>query len=189
MKSSQISKKVKKLIDKKRYLHSIGVAYTATSLAMKYDYSIEDAYIAGICHDCAKNISAKESIKLCKKNNVDISETEKNNPFLLHGKVGAIISKNRFEIENTDILNAISYHTTGRPGMSLLEKIIFVSDYIEPGRKELPNIGVIRKTAFEDLDKAIILIIENTLDYLNKKGAVIDTTTKDTYNYYIKGES
>lgn len=187
MKIKKIQKKVKKMLDTKRYEHSIGVAYTACALAMRYECSIEDAYIAGICHDCAKNISSKDSIKLCKSKNINISEVELNNPFLLHGKAGAVIANKKFKINNEDIICAISNHTTGRPGMSLLEKIIFVADYIEPNRKMISGLEEIRKLAFIDLDKAIIIIIENTLNYLTNKNAVIDSTTQKTYDYYVKG--
>ena len=87
-------------------------------------------------------------------------------------------------MENPDILNAIQNHTTGRPGMSLLEKIIFVADYIEPGRKNAPNLGEIRKLAFQDIDRALLRILDDTLSYLSGSAGDIDPMTEKTRNYY-----
>lgn len=87
-------------------------------------------------------------------------------------------------MSDRDILNAIHNHTTGRPGMSLLEKIIFVADYMEPGRRQAPRLEQIRRTAFVDLDRAVLLILEDTLNYLQDSDSVIEKTTQDTYEYY-----
>lgn len=87
-----------------------------------------------------------------------------------------------------DILNAITWHTTGRPAMSLLEKIIFVADYIEPSRRPIPELNLIRQLAFTDIDQAVIKILENTLKYLNEKGNPIDDMTQKTYDSYIRTE-
>lgn len=86
-----------------------------------------------------------------------------------------------------DILNAIRSHTTGRPGMSPLEKIVFVADYMEPGRKQAPRLEQIRKMAFADLDRAVLMILEDTLNYLKSGDSVIDQTTQETYCYYKNG--
>ena len=145
-----IKKYIKKRLTKERYRHSLGVAYTAIALAMKYnpDTSNSDfmkkAELAGLLHDCAKNMDNDKKIHICDKNNISYSSLEAENAFLLHGKVGAYIAKTKFGIEDEDILNAIIWHTTGRPGMSILEKIIFIADYIEPGRKAAPNLTEIR---------------------------------------------
>ena len=103
---------------------------------------------------------------------------------LLHAKVGAVYAKDKYGVEDEDILNAITYHTTGRPAMSLLEKIVFIADYIEPYRDPLLNLDEIRKIAYENLDQAIVMISENTLDYLKDIGVAIDTMTNETYEYY-----
>ena len=101
----------------------------------------------------------------------------------------AIWRKKEYKIEDPEILSAILYHTTGRPGMTLLEQIIFTADYIEPGRKQAPNLTQIRHLAFTDLDAAVTKILEDTLEYLKSGDGEMDPMTEETYNYYKKNES
>ncbi len=180
----KIRKAMKKALDSKRYEHTLGVAYTAAALAMRYDTSIKDAQLAGLLHDCAKCLSDDKRLAICEKHNISINSIEKRNPFLLHAKVGSFLAMDEFGVKNPDVINAILNHTTGRPGMSLLEKIIFVADYIEPGRKQAPNLDEVRKLAFIDLDKALVRILEDILKYLNGTEGEVDPMTKKTYDYY-----
>lgn len=180
----KIRKSLLKMQDEKRYLHTIAVTYTATALAMRYGEDIKNAELAGLLHDCAKCMTNKQRLKICTKHNIHFTEIEQRNPFLLHAKVGSFIAMDTFKVKDSDVINAILNHTTGRPGMSLLEKIIFVADYIEPHRKQAPNLLEIRKLAFEDLDKALIRILEDILVYLNNLGGEIDPMTQKTYEYY-----
>lgn len=175
---------LKKKQSTKRFRHTLGVAYTATALAMRYGENLKSAEMAGLLHDVAKPLNDEEELEFCKEKKLDISELEKNNPFLLHGKIGSFMAEEKFGIDDKDILNAIYYHTTGRPGMSLLEKIIYIADYIEPSRKVQPNLDAIRKIAFEDIDRALVWILKDTLDYLNNKDGAIDPMTQKTYDYY-----
>lgn len=184
----KIRRAMEKCQDEKRFQHTLGVTYTAASLAMVYDEDIRKAQIAGLLHDSAKCMDNEKRISICKKHNIGITEVERKNPFLLHAKVGSFIAMNTFGIHDADIINAILNHTTGRPGMSLLEKIIFVADYIEPSRKQAPNLKKIRKLAFEDLDQALITILHDTLRYLNSIDGEIDPMTQKTYDYYKKEE-
>ena len=163
----KLKKAMKKEQDAKRFEHTIGVEYTAAALAMRYDCDIRKAQAAGLLHDCAKCLTDEKRLSICEKNGIPITEAERRSPFLLHAKVGAYLAKEKYGITNQDILNAIQNHTTGRRGMSLLEKIIFVADYIEPGRKQAPNLAEIRKLAFVNLDSALLTILEDTLTYLN----------------------
>lgn len=180
----KLRKKIEKVQDAKRFEHTIGVEYTAAALAMRYGAPLEDARIAGILHDCAKCLSDEKRLLICEKHAIPVSEIERRNPFLLHAKVGAFLAKEKYKVENQDVLNAILYHTTGHEGMSLLEKIIFVADYIEPGRKQAPNLQEIRKLAFQDLDGAMLWILEDTLNYLKRSGGETDPMTEVTRNYY-----
>ena len=107
-------------------------------------------------------------------------------PFLLHGKAGACLARDKFGVEDEELLDAIRYHTTGRPEMTLLEKIVFVADYIEPNRKKADNLTELRRLAFEDLDETVLQILEQTLDYLEKTGKEIDRHTIMTRDYYKK---
>ncbi len=191
----KIKKYLKKQLTKDRYQHTLGVAYTAISMAMKYNPDtsnsdfIKKAEIAGLLHDCAKCMSNEKKIKICKKYKIPYSEFEYNHPYLLHGKVGAYIAKSKFKIDDDDILQAITWHTTGRPDMSLLEKIVFIADYIEPMRKPIPELDLIRQLAFEDIDKAMEKILSNTLKFLKEKGNAIDLMTQTTYDSYVIGNN
>lgn len=171
-------------ISNKRYLHSIGVSNTAACLAMRYGFDSKRAYLAGLLHDCAKGLKNDELIATVKKAGMDISTTEYDNPELLHQKAGSVIAREKYGIEDEEILSAISYHTTGRPGMSLLEKIIFIADYIEPNREGLPELDKVRTVAFTDIDESIMMVCASTLDHLKSGGMVIDDITLETYRYY-----
>lgn len=186
-KSSNIKKirrAMERTLDDKRFEHTLGVAYTAAALAMRYDTDIIKAQTAGMLHDCAKCLSNEKRLSICEKHNISVNDIERNNPFLLHAKVGSYIAMQKYNIRDTDTINAILNHTTGRPDMSLLEKIVYVSDYIEPGRKQAPNLSEIRRLAFVDLDEALLLILGDTLIYLNTIDGEIDPMTQKTYDFY-----
>ncbi len=168
----------------KRFVHTLAVAGTAASLAMCYGADIEKAEMAGLLHDCAKCIDVRKMQRLCEKAGLEVSPYEKNSGSLLHSKAGSVLAAEKYGYTDPDILNAIRYHTTGRPGMSLLEKIIFVSDYIEPGRFTAKNLPLIRKMAFSDIDEALLKILYDTLLYLNSTGNTVDPMTQKTYEYY-----
>lgn len=185
---SLIQETLRKELSQKRFSHTIGVQYTAASLAMRYHYDIEKAQIAGLLHDCAKEYSDEKMLEKCKKYRITMTDVEKRNPYLLHCKLGAYLAKSEYQIQDEDILQAITSHTTGRPEMSLLEKIIYVADYIEPGRRTFKELISIRSMAYVHLDKTVYMILKYTLDYLEnrKKSKEIDPTTVATYQYYEK---
>ena len=168
----------------KRFVHTLAVAGTASSLAMCYGMNIQKAELAGLLHDCAKCIDVRKMQKLCEKAGLEITPFEAGSGSLLHSKAGSVLAAEKYGCTDPDILNAIRYHTTGRPGMSLLEKIIFVADYIEPGRYTAKNLPEIRKMAFEDIDEALMKILYDTLVYLNSTGNTVDPMTQKTYDYY-----
>ena len=180
----KIRKAMEKTLDHKRFEHTLGVAYTAAALAMRYDEDMIKAETAGMLHDCAKCMSNEKRLSICEKHNISVNEIERKNPFLLHAKVGSYIAMKKYNIHDRDTINAILNHTTGRPDMSLLEKIISVADYIEPGRKQAPNLAEIRKLAFIDLDKALFRILEDTLVHLHDEEGDIDSMTQKTYDFY-----
>ena len=181
---SKTKKTLRKYLDRDRFEHSEGVMYTAAALAMRYGENLEKAQIAGILHDCAKCIPDNKKLKICEKNHIEITEAEKCSPFLLHAKVGAYIAKEKYNIEDTEILDAIACHTTGKPAMTLLEKIIYISDYIEPMRNKASNLEEVRKMAFVDLDETLFKILSDTLVYLEKSSKKMDPMTMQTYEYY-----
>ncbi len=181
----KIRKAMKKSLDAKRYEHTLGVEFTSAALAMRYDADIKNAQLAGLLHDCAKCLSNEKRLSICEKHNISVTEVERRNPFLLHAKVGSFLAMEEYKVYTPDIINAILNHTTGRPGMSLLEKIVFVADYIEPGRKQAPNLKQIREMAFVDLDQALLMILRDTLEYLKNGGGECDSMTEKTYEYYL----
>lgn len=181
---NKIKRKVKRYLDKERYEHTIGVMHTAGCLAMRYGADLESALVAGLLHDCAKCLSSDEKIRLCKKYHLDINEAEMKNPGLLHAKLGAFLAWKKYNVEDKQILRAIAAHTTGRPAMSLLDKIIYIADFIEPGRCEAPNLADVRALAFVDLDACLFRILEDSLAYLNTRGVAVDPMTEKTYLFY-----
>ena len=181
---NDIRKKLKKRLDKERYEHTMGVMYTAGCLAMAYEYPIEKAMIAGLLHDCAKCIPNEKKLEICEEHNVPVSSVEMNNKGLLHAKAGVILASEEYDIEDEDILHAIKVHTTGEPDMNLLDKIIYVADYIEPGRDKAPNLDYIRKLAYQNIDKCIAQILYDTLNYLDGKKGSVDPMTQLTYEFY-----
>ena len=190
----KIKARLSKHINEDRLAHTIGVQYTAAALAMRYSDSdnaaelLEQAMIAGLLHDNAKCMSDKEMLEKALKHGIDVTESERDNPFLLHGKLGAYYARRRYDVEDEAVLGAITWHTTGRPDMTLLEKIVFVADDIEPGRKKQPNLDKIRQLAFDDIDKCVYVISDDTLNYLAGRKRCIDemtVKTRDFYNKYI----
>lgn len=174
---------MEKAQDAKRFAHTLGVEFTAAALAMKYQSDVTDAQIAGLLHDCAKCLTDEKRVSICEKHRIPMTDIERRNPFLLHAKVGEYLAREKYGITNPDILNAIRFHTTGRENMSLLERIVFVADYIEPGRRQAPNLTEIRQLAFTDLNAAMLKILEDTLSYLKATGGELDPMTEITYEY------
>ena len=181
---TEYSNIIKNYISGFRYNHSVSVANCAMSLAMRYEVPLLDALIAGMLHDIAKKIKTSDMIDLCKKYNIELSDDDKKSIPVVHSYLGAYIAEHELNITNKDILNAIYNHTLGRAGMSMLEKIIFVADYIEPLRSKRENMDEIRKIAFIDIDKCIVLIIDSCLKHLNNTNTFIHSKMMETYEYY-----
>lgn len=180
----KIKQQLKRKLAADRYEHTIGVTYTAIALAMRHDCDLKKAELAGLLHDCAKCIPDDTKLNKCIKYHISITEIERKNPWLLHSKLGAFLAMNKYHVEDKDVINAILYHSTGRPAMSTLEKIIFIADYIEPGRNKAPRLSEIRHISFIDLDLAMYMILTDTLDYLKKKFDEFDPATEKTLSYY-----
>lgn len=191
---TKLRKKMEKTLEPKRYEHTLSVAYTAANLAAVHGVDVEKALVAGMLHDCTKCFSHKKQIALCEKNSVQLSELEaEENSTLLHAKSGCVLAREEYGITDEDILNAICYHTTGRPQMSPLEKIIYIADYMEPGRHHMKRFGSgvpmerltrIRQMAYRNLDETLCNILSDTLAYLQEKGYRVDSMTQKTYEYY-----
>ena len=179
-----LKKELKKEMDDSRFEHTLGVMYTCGALAMRYGYDLEKAMLAGLMHDCAKCMPNAKKLKAAEKNHLEITDLERKNPFMLHAKLGAFLAKKKYDIEDRELLDAIRWHTPGRPDMTMLDKIVYIADYIEPKRDKAPNLHEIRQLAFLDLDKALLRILEDTLGYLGDSTDHIDSMTKKTYDFY-----
>ncbi len=177
-------KMLKNDLSRKRYLHSIGVCNTSACLAMRYGCDIKKAYAAGLLHDCAKGLSEEKMLQLTERSGIELSEIERENPELLHAKAGSVVAAEKYDVDDKEILNAIRFHTTGKPDMTMLEKIVFTADYIEPNRDGIPCLDEIRQMSFTDIDAAVAMICKNSIDYLKRKNRMIDPITIDTYKYY-----
>lgn len=180
----KFEKKLKKYLDKERFIHTQGVMYTAAALAMAHGAAMEKARLAGLLHDCAKCIPNKKKWKLCDKYHILLSECEQQNPFLIHAKLGVAIAREKYEIQDEEILSAIRWHTTGKDNMTDLEKIVYIADYIEPQRDKAPNLEWIRKVAFMDLNEGMYYILKDSLSYLGRSGRTIDPATEKAFHYY-----
>lgn len=184
LKIEKIKKKLRRHLDKERYEHTLGVMYTAAALAMVYQTDINKALLAGLLHDCAKCIPGEKKIRLCEKHGLSVNQAERQNPGLLHSKLGAYIAASKYGVKDKEVLDAICYHTTGRPQMTLLDKIVYIADYIEPNRCEAPNLEDTRRMAFVDIDACLYMILKDSLSYLGTKNLAIDPMTEKTFQYY-----
>ena len=177
-------KALEKDLDQQRFEHSLGVEYTSACLAFIHGCDVYDARIAGLLHDCAKCIPHEDQIKIMEKAGQPPLREELDNQSLLHSKCGAIIARDKYEIKDENILNAIRFHTVGRPNMSLLEKIVYIADFIEPTRKALEIMERVRKAAFIDIDQALLWIMESVTEYVRKKGFEPAPSSVAAYEYY-----
>lgn len=175
---------LKENLKEKRFKHSLSVRDTAVKLAEFYNEDAEKAKIAGLVHDCAKYLVYRETIEISKKYGYDIDEISLKNPELLHGVAGAYIAKNTMGIEDKQILNAIVCHTTGKINMSVLEKIIFIADYIEPLRN-FPGVEEVRRKTYENLDEALIMAFNKTIKYVVENGQLLHLDTVKARNYLM----
>ena len=174
---------LKEKLPKKRYEHTLGVAYTAAALAMCYGEDILKAELAGILHDVAKAKKSSE-LKDDMKGYIDpytdgdyVALIADKAPQILHAIYAPYLAKKDYKIEDKDILSAIRWHTTGKKDMTMLEKIVFVADYIEPNRKKLPDLDRIRTLSFHDMSEAVKVTAKSTIEYLGSQGMYIDKFT------------
>lgn len=176
-----IKNKVHSLLTEKRFNHCIRVEKEATKLGDIYGVDNYKCRLAAIAHDCTKKFSDDELTYRAREYGIEIDDIQLETPQLLHGPVGAEYCRREFEIQDKDILNSIYYHTTGRKNMSMLEKIIYLSDIIEEGRY-FQGIEKIRDMAIKDIDMAIILSCNSTISYVMQKNFLIHPLTIDLRN-------
>lgn len=175
----KITNDLKRLVKDKRYEHSILVAKEAKELAKHYNYDEEKAYIAGLVHDIAKEFTQEENIKWIEKYDLSKEFLLPKYEKIVHAEVGSVVVKEWYGLDN-EIMSAVRYHTIGSSNMSLLDKIIFISDKI--GRKEkTEQIEEIKKIAYQDLDKALLKYLTYQKEKLKSKGKEFHPLTKELY--------
>ncbi|WP_299144077.1 bis(5'-nucleosyl)-tetraphosphatase (symmetrical) YqeK [uncultured Dialister sp.] len=164
------------VLSPKRFRHSRGVAETARHLAEKYGADAHKAYAAGWVHDCAKELSLTEMQHIVQEAGIKADKYLLSSRALLHGPAGSVLTETKYGISDRDIQSAVYFHTTGHPDMTLLEKIIFLADYIEPSR-DFPGVDKLRKLAEIDLDEALLAAYDSTISHLlDQKAYIYDLT-------------
>lgn len=180
----EIKQYLKGNLKEKRYNHTLGVAETAKALAKLNGISEEKAEIAALAHDVAKNLSKENMELIIQENNISLSKVEKSNMDLWHSIIAPIEAKNKLNIEDEEILDAVRWHTTGKEDMSILTKIIYIADMIEPNR-DFDGVEEIRKITFEELDKGVYAGLTHTIQFLLMKDLLIDENTIKARNYFL----
>jgi predicted HD superfamily hydrolase involved in NAD metabolism len=157
--------KLKDSLTRQRYQHSLGVAQVAVELARRYGSDLDQACSAGLLHDCAKGLGKDQLLQTALAFGIVRDDTERICPDLLHGPVGAMLAWKEYGVNDADMLTAIAIHTLGAEEMNLLAKIVYISDYIEPGRS-LPGVDDLHALAQQDLDRAVLKAMDHTIAYV-----------------------
>lgn len=179
-----IYNKLKEDIGEKRYKHSLGVMNTSIDLAKHYGCSIKKAALAGLLHDCGKLQREINLLKIADDFDIILDNVMKKNTELIHGPLGEVLARRKYNISDEIILSAIRYHTTGRENMSLLEKIVFIADVIEPSRS-FKGVEKIRELAYKDIDNSILYAIDGTIKFVIDRGNLIHLDTIKLRNQLI----
>ncbi len=174
----QLEKVVISLLNPNRVAHVLGCRDTAVELAKRWGADVTDAARAGILHDITKAIDGPLQLTLCSAYGKILSDFSRKYPKTLHALTGSLVAERIFG-ENEAVVSAIESHTTGKPNMNLLEKIIYVADYMEPCRN-FPGVEKLRQLAFSDMDAALQLGLEMTLEHLYNQGAEVSPETRET---------
>lgn len=185
MTEREMLEKLKEMLDEKRFAHSLGVRDTAAMLAACYGEDVEKARLAGVLHDCAKNIPKDEAFAICERESIPLKPVCYIEKGLVHAYLGAHIAKHEFGVMDGDVLSAIYYHTTGHEDMPMLTKIIYLSDLIEPGRN-IPDLEELRLLAQKDIDEALIRAINSTISHVLRKGSILDCDTVMARNFLVQ---
>ncbi len=181
----QVKERLKKLVSKKRFKHTLGVFETAEMLAKIYGADVQKAQMAALLHDCAKGVKGDDMRNYVLEHTIFLDEIEKKEAALSHGAIGAYMARTEFGINDDEIISAIRYHTTGKADMTKLEKIVYIADFIEPNRS-YPGVDELRKLAFEDLDLALLMAFDNTIKYVLSIHKVLHTRTIEARNFILE---
>lgn len=180
----EIEQCIKKMTKETRFNHSKGVQKTAGELAKHYGLDVDKAELAGLMHDCVKNLSVEEMMRLCDELGCKLDFVTQREYKLIHAPLGAYYAKKIFGVDDDEIFNAIYWHTTAKADMTMFEKIIYIADVIEPNRK-YDIIDEMRKLAYEDIDVAMLKILNYTIGKQLAAGKMLHSETINARNYLI----
>jgi len=175
-----IQKRIKKELPLGRYAHIIRVAKLAKKLAVQYGLNEENAELAALTHDLARLWSKEKLMEYVQKKHIELSEEELASPFMLHGLAAALILRTQYDYHNEDVFNAIRFHTTGRKGMSDLEKLIYLADTVEPGRKHVST-KIKNELKNESLNEMLYRTVKRGIKYQKQKNKKCHPWTMDMY--------
>lgn len=175
---------LKQNLSSENYEHSLRTAQTAAELAAWHNLNVAKAEIAGLVHDVAKELSDEQLIKQAKKRGFELNPVELEKPYLIHAKIGAEIAKELFSLDDMEIVQAVKNHTYGRPKMNAFEKLVYLADVIEPGRR-FAGLPAIRQKARSDLEKAFALAYQGQVLYLIKEGKLLHPVTLEVWNELV----
>lgn len=168
----------------KRYTHSVNVADAAVVLARRFGADEEKAYFAGLLHDITKNETDENQLQIMESGGIILSMTQRNNPKLWHAMSGMVYLRDTLGIRDEEILGAVRWHTTGKAGMTLLEKVVFIADYISAER-DYPDVDVMRRLSETSLDAAALYALKYSLRSLSEKEKPICEDSVAYYNELI----
>lgn len=185
MDNTEIAEHIKQMLSEKRFNHSLGVRDEAMRLARKYGADEEKAALAGIIHDCCKDFPEDKMREMCARYGVTLDEISERSGGLMHGPLGAAYARDVFGVRDGEVLDAVTYHSTGRANMSTLEKIIYVADFIEPCREGYYWLPAMRRLAYDSLDDAVLFGLHLSIIYLLDKNVPIDERTNEARNWLL----
>lgn len=177
-------RKLQSALSIERYIHTMGVVKTALKMAEMYHADRYKVQAAALLHDCAKDYPSDMKRRFCKEFHVNVDEIMLNCIDLTHAFLGAEVARREYGVDDEEILDAIRYHTTGRKNMGIIEKIVFIADYIEPNRKAFDTLEEARKLAFENIDTAMAFILKSTIDYVNERNRPLHPLSVEAFEYY-----
>ena len=179
----EIRARLSKVIRKRRLDHTMLTTCEAVKLAARYRVDAKKTRLAAILHDCIK-LPNKELLAYCDEHCCDISEEERKNPYLIHSRLGAVIAMEEYGVTDPEVLSAIRHHTLGCVGMSLMDKIIYVADKIEPGR-DFEGVDEMREAAYEDINRAMLMVMQHSAEYTAASGRAVNPSTRSVMDYLI----
>lgn len=185
---TEMKEKLKSKLRDDRFEHSVSVMESAVKLSVRYGENPDKAAIAGLLHDCARYLEPEEMLPQCEMLGIKADDVSKENPKLLHDILGVYFAERDYGVSDPEILDAIRSHTTGSEDMTKLQKIVFLADFIEPGR-EFKGADELRVLAFEDLDKAVLKALDHTIKFVIKKAQLLHMDTVNARNWMLRDMS